>query len=551
MNKIKLSNKKVLFFGPVPVKKKLKLNKEQLSYSMYIVQKKNSSVFLRSTRSSSKLIIYFKGKNVNVPVKIYQKYKSKIACFIGNFKKTIKNIPVLHVEHMPDSNYFNMLLKIITKKKPKKLVIENVFISGGINKPLDNNKKYAAIHDMNLCNFIMKNDSINIPLINIGINSLLRYKRIIFIGPGPLSSRSIIDYNKYNYIVLTHHMITLFDDVLDKYKHLEIIPFFNHYYATNHKKDIDVFVKKYSKRISKIICRKLSVNLFSKTLQNKLVQFGFKKFYTVHRECQGPLSLIKILYLFKNTGYKEFRITGITFYSNTDMKNNYISKYRVDKSRDYKQQFIGTDKKHNLIDNAQYLKTNIKLGFPIIIDNAVELIINQLTTKKPVTVITKKPVTVITKKPVTVITKKPVTVIAKKPVTVIAKKPVTVIAKKPVTVIAKKPMTVNDSDKKQVIYVDIDETICHHDKTAEKLDYTKAIPYYDRIKKINNLFDNGHQIFYWTARGTVTKIDWLQVTTKQLTDWKCKYHGLKMGKPFYDLFIDDKNINSEMYFSEN
>ena len=28
----------------------------------------------------------------------------------------------------------------------------------------------------------------------------------------------------------------------------------------------------------------------------------------------------------------------------------------------------------------------------------------------------------------------------------------------------------------------------------------------------------------------------------------CKFHELRMGKPYYDLFIDDKNINSEEYF---
>jgi len=35
---------------------------------------------------------------------------------------------------------------------------------------------------------------------------------------------------------------------------------------------------------------------------------------------------------------------------------------------------------------------------------------------------------------------------------------------------------------------------------------------------------------------------------KQLKEWGCKFHELKMGKPAYDLFIDDKNINCETYF---
>ena len=54
-------------------------------------------------------------------------------------------------------------------------------------------------------------------------------------------------------------------------------------------------------------------------------------------------------------------------------------------------------------------------------------------------------------------------------------------------------------------------------------------------------------IIYWTARGTVTGIDWKDITEKQLKSWGAKYHELKMGKPAYDLFIDDKNINSERF----
>lgn len=98
-----------------------------------------------------------------------------------------------------------------------------------------------------------------------------------------------------------------------------------------------------------------------------------------------------------------------------------------------------------------------------------------------------------------------------------------------------------------IIYVDIDDTICHYENKNEILDYSKAIPYPGRIEKINKLYNNGHTIIYWTARGTGIK--WFLVTLNQLEEWKCKYHELKMGKPVYDLFIDDKNINSNKYFS--
>ena len=98
-----------------------------------------------------------------------------------------------------------------------------------------------------------------------------------------------------------------------------------------------------------------------------------------------------------------------------------------------------------------------------------------------------------------------------------------------------------------LIYVDIDETIC---ESPEDRDYTKAQPIKERIEKINKLFDEGNTIVYWTSRGTMTGIDWYQVTQKQFDIWGVKYHDLKMGKPAYDLFIDDKNIKSDTFFND-
>ena len=95
--------------------------------------------------------------------------------------------------------------------------------------------------------------------------------------------------------------------------------------------------------------------------------------------------------------------------------------------------------------------------------------------------------------------------------------------------------------------VDIDETICTSPKDR---DYSKASPFYDRIKKINDLYEKKNIIVYWTARGTGSGIDWRDVTEKQFKKWGVKYHDLKFGKPIYDLFIDDKNINSEEFFNE-
>ena len=97
-----------------------------------------------------------------------------------------------------------------------------------------------------------------------------------------------------------------------------------------------------------------------------------------------------------------------------------------------------------------------------------------------------------------------------------------------------------------IIYVDIDETICYY---SDKRDYSLALPYFNRIEKINKLYDEGNTIIYWTARGTITQINWFEVTLNQLKNWNCKFHELRMNKPAYDLFIDDKNINSDVYFN--
>ncbi len=93
------------------------------------------------------------------------------------------------------------------------------------------------------------------------------------------------------------------------------------------------------------------------------------------------------------------------------------------------------------------------------------------------------------------------------------------------------------------IYVDIDETICFYEGERN---YPEALPIRSNIDKINKLYEEGHEITYYTARGTVTRIDWRDVTKKQLNKWGCKYHKLNIGnKPDYDLLICDKTKRIE------
>ena len=93
----------------------------------------------------------------------------------------------------------------------------------------------------------------------------------------------------------------------------------------------------------------------------------------------------------------------------------------------------------------------------------------------------------------------------------------------------------------KIIYVDIDGTICTISKP-----YSDAKPILDHIDKINKLYDEGHTIIYYTARGQATKVDYTELTQKQLGEWGCKFTKLIMNqKPDYDLYICDKSIRIE------
>ena len=98
-----------------------------------------------------------------------------------------------------------------------------------------------------------------------------------------------------------------------------------------------------------------------------------------------------------------------------------------------------------------------------------------------------------------------------------------------------------------MIYVfDIDGTLCTLVKNAE---YEKAQPLINRIKSVNKLYEEGHYIKLYTARGSQTGIDWTDITKDQLCQWNLKFHELIINrKPHGDLFVDDKAINADLFF---
>lgn len=86
---------------------------------------------------------------------------------------------------------------------------------------------------------------------------------------------------------------------------------------------------------------------------------------------------------------------------------------------------------------------------------------------------------------------------------------------------------------------DIDGTLCSNTEG----DYASARPYHQVIAAVNRLYREGHSIILHTARGSMTGIDWHDLTVRQLKKWRVQYHTLYMGKPTADVYIDDKAVN--------
>jgi len=96
------------------------------------------------------------------------------------------------------------------------------------------------------------------------------------------------------------------------------------------------------------------------------------------------------------------------------------------------------------------------------------------------------------------------------------------------------------------ICVDLDGVICH---TRRNL-YKSSKANYKVIKTINKLYDEGHFILIYTARYmgrnndsvSLAKKEGYKFTKNQLKKWGLKYNKLLLGKPSYDIIIDDKAL---------
>lgn len=100
--------------------------------------------------------------------------------------------------------------------------------------------------------------------------------------------------------------------------------------------------------------------------------------------------------------------------------------------------------------------------------------------------------------------------------------------------------------------VDLDNTLCDTKTENGKPDYIGALPFTDRIKKVNELYDQGHRIIIETARGNTSKKNWYEQTYHQLISFGLKFHELRTGVKFIaDAYIDDKAIHCDDFFNDS
>jgi len=108
--------------------------------------------------------------------------------------------------------------------------------------------------------------------------------------------------------------------------------------------------------------------------------------------------------------------------------------------------------------------------------------------------------------------------------------------------------------KQKVLAFDIDGVICH----TVGSDYKNSKPNKEAIEKINHLYDAGNTIIVFTARfmgrtnnnyQEAYKLGY-KFTLNQLQGWNLKFNELILGKPSFDLLIDDKAFNYDQSWIE-
>jgi hypothetical protein len=88
--------------------------------------------------------------------------------------------------------------------------------------------------------------------------------------------------------------------------------------------------------------------------------------------------------------------------------------------------------------------------------------------------------------------------------------------------------------KPWIISVDLDGLLC---KSCSSDKYPNAEPIVENINKVNVLYDLGHRIIIYTARGWYL----YDITSEWLGRKQVKYNQLVMGKLYAHAYLDDLN----------
>ena len=93
---------------------------------------------------------------------------------------------------------------------------------------------------------------------------------------------------------------------------------------------------------------------------------------------------------------------------------------------------------------------------------------------------------------------------------------------------------------------DLDGVICSNTFG----NYSEAIPFQKAIDKINQLAEDGNKIIIFTSRFmgmnnediNKANLQGFDMTYNQLKKWNVRFDKLILGKPTYDIMIDDKHF---------
>lgn len=103
----------------------------------------------------------------------------------------------------------------------------------------------------------------------------------------------------------------------------------------------------------------------------------------------------------------------------------------------------------------------------------------------------------------------------------------------------------------KVYLIDVDGTICDDIPNEESHKYATAEHFPDALETLNEWYDNGDIITFFTAREEKDR----EVTEKWLKERGFKYHGLIMGKPRIKdgqsyHWIDNKPVKATRYLDK-